>query len=264
MLDWDYERFPNYREILGARVAELVRELFRPNFPTADRTSKTRSTHKRLFSGLTPPLYPGFAGNYRGCDLPELNDYKVGVPSDPRVGIPPMQVLSAMNTLAAEISRGIVALDDHQKQKGRAELLTYAIQFACAVFEVFLRIHPYANGNGHVARWIMWALLGRYQFRFRGFPIEPKPGPPYSDLIKAHRSGDRAGLEAFVLSAIDPSTASKVPATEVSCVRPRIRGASRGNPKERPDVVPGQAIRRPARQDTGCFLLTMLRAVPAR
>jgi fido (protein-threonine AMPylation protein) len=212
-LDWDYERFPNHKDVLRQRSAELARELLRPKFDTVGRTSNTKPTHKRLFSGLTPELFPGFAGNYRGCDLPELKHYRVTIPSDPRVGTLPENVLPAITMLASEIARGIAALDSQEKSRPRAEFLIVAIQFACLIFEAFLRIHPYANGNGHVARWMMWALLGRYRFWFRGFQIEPKPGPPYSDLIKAHRNGQRAGLESFLLSAVDPAS---MPANSVS------------------------------------------------
>ena len=111
-LGWDYERFPNYKDLILQRSLELARELLRPKFDTVGRTSNTKGTHKKLFSGLTPDLQPGFAGNYRGSDLPELKFCSVGIRSDPRVGVPPEEVLSAIQALAKEIARGIAFLDN--------------------------------------------------------------------------------------------------------------------------------------------------------
>jgi Fic family protein len=74
---------------------------------------------------------------------------------------------------------------------------------ACRVFEVFLRIHPYANGNGHAARFLIWCLLSRYGYWPKGWPIEPRPpDPPYTHLISEYRNGNWEPLEEFVLKTV--------------------------------------------------------------
>jgi Fic family protein len=82
------------------------------------------------------------------------------------------------------------------------EKLTYAITFACRVFEEFLRIHPYANGNGHIARFLIWVILGYCGYWPNNWRIEPRPNPPYNDLIVEYRNGNCEPLEKLILSSL--------------------------------------------------------------
>jgi hypothetical protein len=112
-----------------------------------------------------------------------------------------------MGNLATEIKAGINALDiAHglpKKQLSLEDRLLHTVAFACHVFELFLRIHPFANGNGHAARVIVWAILGRYGYWPRGWSIEPRPpDPPYSVLIVEHRNGNPRPLEQYMISQI--------------------------------------------------------------
>lgn len=85
----------------------------------------------------------------------------------------------------------------------REDLLLNLVRFACQAFDVFQRIHPYANGNGHVARFLIWSVLGKYNFWPRRFTIEPRPNEPrFIELIVRHRNGDREPLVEFVLSQL--------------------------------------------------------------
>jgi hypothetical protein len=137
-----------------------------------------------------------------------LRDYRVHIPSDPRVGYPPWSVGAAISQLAAEIRAGIAGLDQAHRvpdaHLSPQEKLLNVVRFSCAVFELFLRIHPYADGNGHAARFILWAILGRYGYWPRRFRIEPKPDDVnrYNQSISLHRSGQPQHLEAFVLECI--------------------------------------------------------------
>ena len=112
----------------------------------------------------------------------------------------PALVQNYMSQLAIRLVQGIAALDyaTQERISASARVLT-VVQFACRVFELFLRIHPYANGNGHVARFVVWGVLGRYGYLPKGWPIDPRPSdPPYTQLIAAYRAGDVAGLESFI------------------------------------------------------------------
>jgi Fic family protein len=113
----------------------------------------------------------------------------------------------AMERLAKNISDGIAALDEAGRlpnaQLSPNEKVLFAVVFACRVFETFLRVHPFANGNGHAARFLIWAILGRYGYWPTNWPIEPRPpDPPYTNLIMMHRNGNREPLERFVLQCI--------------------------------------------------------------
>jgi len=107
-----------------------------------------------------------------------------------------------MNLLKAEIHRTIAALDeiwtsliDHPVK------ILQTVAAACQIFKVFLTIHPYANGNGHAGRLILWSLLGRYNLWPVNWAVDPRPPEPtYTNAIKAHRDGDPRALIQFVLN----------------------------------------------------------------
>ncbi len=202
--DFDYERHPNWREVLPARNAEILRDLANGAIDTREASTDTRPVHRRLFDGLTPTGHDYFAGAYRGELHRCLRHYSVGIADDPRVGIPPHSVGFWMDELRSVIRSGINALDNDSTLT-REDRLRYLLVFACRVFELFLRIHPYANGNGHSARFIVVSVLGRYGHWPKRWTIEPRPAdPPYSAFIKLYRDGNRDPLEQFLASTLVP------------------------------------------------------------
>jgi len=80
----------------------------------------------------------------------------------------------------------------------------WIVALGCAILELFLRIHPYANGNGHIARYCLTAILGRFGCWLTTFHIEPKPNNPqqYAMLLMAYRRGNRLPLERFILQCL--------------------------------------------------------------
>ena len=81
------------------------------------------------------------------------------------------------------------------------EKLNYVVKFACRLLVQFLGIHPYANGNGHIRRLIVWLLLARFGYRPREWPLDAHPS--YDELLRKYRDGDERELEDFVHRAID-------------------------------------------------------------
>jgi hypothetical protein len=99
-----------------------------------------------------------------------------------------------MNELGEAIREALAALDSaHDVPDGqvpRAMKLYSAALVGCRVLEWFLRIHPFANGNGHVARLMVTAILGRYGYWPRRWTIDPNPQgalPYYDDYAAAFR-----------------------------------------------------------------------------
>ena len=185
--EFEYDGHPN-RNALTGRSATLIAELRKGAVETLAAACDTRTTHERLFQGLTPVGYEYYAGHYRGEDYTCLRDYEVRIPGDPLVGDPPNAVAFHLQQLSEIITTGLGALDsasqdpripDHHK-------LYYVVAFMCRVFVEFLRIHPYANGNGHAARFISWAILGRYAYWPNAWPIEPRPS--FSRVLNFHRT----------------------------------------------------------------------------
>lgn len=197
---WEYEGHPRRAE-LATRAAAILLALRRGLLDTAALATDSRPAHQDLFDYLAPPECPYFAGHYRGEDFRCLRHCPVGVRGDPRVGATPQRVLTQMAQAAQTVRDGMLALD--RTAAPEHERLMTTVALACQTFELFLRIHPYVNGNGHAARFVLLAILGRYGYWPRGWTIDPRPGnPDYLAMILAYRNGDLRPLEEFVLLSI--------------------------------------------------------------
>ncbi|MEE9381964.1 MAG: Fic family protein [Nannocystaceae bacterium] len=202
---WEYEDVPDYRTVLVPRVKERAQALRSGNRSATDCAADSRIDHGLLYHGLTPEHCDYYAGNYRGSGHKCLREYQVGVAGDPRVGLSPHHVADAMGSFSKEIRAGLDRIDAASKlpkaQFSDEDQLINLVRFTCHVFEYFLRVHPYANGNGHTARLILWAILGRHGYWPVRFTIEPRPADQrYGPAIISYRNGDYEPLETIVLS----------------------------------------------------------------
>jgi len=205
--EWEYGGHPQRKHLLPPRVETLLVNLRNGLADSATVAEDTRRSHHFLFQGLTPPSCGYFAGNYRGAPYRCLKYYEVRIRGDDRVGHPSGTVSWYMAEVAKELKAAIHSTDDaHQlpeAQMAAADKLYCAVVLACRAFELVLRIHPYANGNGHAARLIVWALLGRYGYWPQRWPVEPRPpDPPYTQLLVEYRNGNQFPLERYILSSI--------------------------------------------------------------
>jgi Fic family protein len=112
-----------------------------------------------------------------------------------------------MEIFSSELRAGVAAIEAASLQPvaklTKAQRLAHTVVLACRVFVRFLTIHPYANGNGHIARFLLIAILLRQGFRLKDFMIEPRPAdPPYSGLIKRYRSGDGEPFERYIVGQL--------------------------------------------------------------
>jgi Fic family protein len=113
-----------------------------------------------------------------------------------------------MAEFATRLKASVTLVEHHLQIPSRllsepAKLVLF-VQMAAALFVEFLEIHPYANGNGHMARTMLLFLLARRNlFPARAWNIDPKPAdPPYSNLISQYRSGNRDTLIKFIIDAL--------------------------------------------------------------
>lgn len=206
---WEYEHLPNARVILTRRAEQILLEI-RQSTPRQNLTAarNTRPIHAILYHQLTPPGFPYFAGNYRGSKHWCLDQYEVHIPNDRRVGYSSANVAQFMEEFSGRIATAI-ALVDQQLQMNTPltseplKLVAYVAVLA-ALFVEFLEAHPYANGNGHMGRFLLLALLARRQiYPTAAWRIDPRPkDPPYSNLIARYRDGDQLPLIQFILDAL--------------------------------------------------------------
>lgn len=201
---WEYKEHPHARA-LAIRCEAILHDLENGHLNVDASLRDTRALHYRLFENLTPPSQPYMAGHYRGEKFRCLRHLTVRVEGDSRVGVLPDKVASELANLNGHILAGglksladAFALPDEKLSK--AEKLSYLVKFACRVLVQFLRIHPYANGNGHIGRLMVWMLLAKFGYWPISWPLDDHP--PYDDLLSKYRDNDEQPLEQFVLAAI--------------------------------------------------------------
>lgn len=205
--EWEYSNVPDSAVVLGDAVRALLEALRRGDFDMLREGTDSRPVHARLFSALVPAGFEYYAGNYRGSAFPCLAGYGVGIEDDRLVGAHPGEVAAAMGDLTESIVRAVAVLD-HLLDPGSAghsapEHLLDAVVVAARLFQDFLTIHPYANGNGHTARFLVWLLLARFGHEPTRWTIDPRPAyPNYAAAIAAHRRGDPWELERLILNSL--------------------------------------------------------------
>jgi hypothetical protein len=139
--------------------------------------------HRDLYANVPSVPSLAYLGNPRGSGHPHLIDYEVGLVNSLSKhmiaeGVPAGRVLDQLQhfeqalqktvkTVDALIAQGVGPRDSDQ--------VSIVALLAATVHGEWIRIHPYANANGRVARvWANWALL-RYDVP-PVVRVKPRPG----------------------------------------------------------------------------------------
>lgn len=182
MPDWDADS-PELRKNLAdvlrsARASAIRRE--RPVLAMAKRW------HRDSMVGLGVPD-SRYVGRFRG----EAGLETVGVRVGPYRGVPPAQVGTALRTFQARVQRAVQILDEELPAGAplSEDGLAAIIDLAAWVHAEWVRIHPFANGNGRTARmWANWVFM-RY-----GVPavvrMRPRPDSGYGRAGTSAMRGD--------------------------------------------------------------------------
>ena len=202
---WNHDP-SGYEQQLLSNVAAVLRGIA----ATASRgepptIGMAQEWHRRTYDRI--PLPVGYyAGEVRDSDarFPELCGYEVAVGSfrgTPSALVPQQlaefetRAQTAAAALDVAIPVGTVPGDGRQLQ---------GILALCAVLHgEWIRIHPFANGNGRTARtWANWAAL-RY-----GLPpfvtVKPRPpGNPYAVGASGSMNGDHRPMIATLLQMLN-------------------------------------------------------------
>jgi len=202
---FDYSRHRDRRKVLSAENRTLLIALA-SGAEQSQAIADTRPVHRVLFIRLCPQGYEYYAGHYRGESFRCLRYLRVGVGGDARVGASPELVADRMRNLGKDISSGLAALDSvrqlpESQQLNETDRILIICALACRIFVEFLTIHPFADGNGHIARFCLLAVFARFGYLIQGWQVEPRPSyPQYPALISEYRNGNHELLEGYVLS----------------------------------------------------------------
>ena len=200
MADWDADSPRLVQNLVGvlrdARDAALRREV-----PSLEQA---RAWHRDTMSGLRVPG-PAFVGRFRG--EAGLEAYRVRVGANK--GLAPANVGAALGMFERTLQAAVATLDGRD-QPGReldADGLAAVTDVCAWAHSEWVRIHPFANGNGRTARiWVNFLLM-RY-----GLPpvmrLRPRPNDGYSEASAAAMKGNWAPTAAFIRRLLDDPAAS--------------------------------------------------------
>ena len=193
--------FPSWQEddssnlsLIQTNAAQLITEL---RASAEERILLTPDElcrwHTRLYVGCGVP-FAGYVGHFRGDPaIKELIDYEVGLGAPlkggnfekmgvwaRRVGDEIAAVLAGLNAVFADLDRQLPV----GRSPSTADQILQVISFAALAHGEFLRVHPFANGNGRIGRLLVAFICLRY-----GVPmfLHIKPRPEGDDYLRASR-----------------------------------------------------------------------------
>lgn len=162
--------------VIGANTAALIADLRAASHArTVPLLADALDGHARLYAGCTLPVAE-YAGRLRGdVTVPDLVGYEVAV--GPKQGVWSSDVGASVTTFLNQVAAAVAAADVALPIGVRpttVDELQAVVNLTAVVHGEWVRIHPFANGNGRTARvWAAWIAL-RY-----GLPVfvtvKPRP-----------------------------------------------------------------------------------------
>ncbi len=193
---WDEDN-PQVRNRIMDNLAVLLPDVVasgrRRDPPAVDLA---KDWHRRMLHCIAL-AEPGVAGGFRGSGPrgSQLSTYPVTVGGVG--GVRPGQVRSQMSIFGRRLSEKVAVLDPLIPEKTPPDPREGQVLELCAwAHGEVIRVHPFADGNGRMARaWVVW-LAARY-----GLPafldLRPRPSDPtgYGSAARASMTGRHRLME---------------------------------------------------------------------
>ncbi|HKK18508.1 MAG TPA: Fic family protein [Opitutales bacterium] len=186
MPDWD-EESPELRANLRAALLGIRDAAQRRTQLTLDTI---RGWHRQTLRGLTVPPKK-CVGHFRGEPGLEGIEVEIGKYQ----GSPADQVAIELGNFIDRLDRALSRLDAAIASGAdlTADQLEAVLQVCAWAHSEWVRIHPFANGNGRTARLLANAIAMRY-----GLPpfvrLRPRPNHGYGQAAEASMRGDHRPL----------------------------------------------------------------------
>jgi Fic family protein len=171
--DWD-EDSPRLRQNLTRILEEIVRDAEQRKIPTVEMARRWQM----LFMQGLEPTNPQYVGKFRG--EPSLKKTRVKIGN--YWGVPPANVAEELQQFQQKLQAAVAQLD--KLLAAGAELdrdeLAAVIDLCAWAHAEWIRIHPFANGNGRTAR--LWANFLALRYGLPPFVrLRPRPDDGYGD-----------------------------------------------------------------------------------
>ena len=182
MPDWDKDS-PRLRQNLGQVLKEIVLAAERREIPTLEAA---RHWHSRIMECLSVPDQR-YVGAFRGEPGLERTQVRVGA----NYGVDSVEVYGELARFEKKLQALVAELDallpmDHDLD---ADQLAAVIDLCAWVHAEWVRIHPFANGNGRTAR--LWANSIAVRDGLPPFiRLRPRPNAGYGDAGAKSMQGD--------------------------------------------------------------------------
>jgi Fic family protein len=180
--DWD-EDSPQLRQNLTQVLEEIVSSAERREYPTL---TTAKRWHSLLMTGLTVPD-EHFVGTFRGEPGLEKVQVQVGV----HYGVDAAEVAEALAHFERKLHALVAELDLMLSagQEPDADQLAAIVDLCAWVHAEWVRIHPFANGNGRIAR--LWANCIAMRYGLPPFiRLRPRPNSGYAEAGAKAMQGD--------------------------------------------------------------------------
>ncbi|MGO8670980.1 MAG: Fic family protein [Capsulimonadaceae bacterium] len=110
-----------------------------------------------------------------------------------------------LDRMCRDLKIRIEALESLWDGLDDADQLARAVELASWAHGEMVRIHPFCNGNGRMARVLTNWILHRFGIDFR-LDLKPRPGGDYEACATRSMTGDHAATEGYLMRVIVMST----------------------------------------------------------
>jgi fido (protein-threonine AMPylation protein) len=187
-----WEDSPEHYPLIARNAAGVLRAIAAASHIRKPPTiAMAQQWHRDLYDGIPRP-FPYYAGDFRDSDLrfPDLIGYEVevgGIRGVPSADVP--AELDNFERQAAQFAEILDVASPGTAATANTRVLHSVLTYCASLHGAWVRIHPFANGNGRTARlWANWAAL-RY-----GLPpfviVKPRPRDPYGAASQLSMTGD--------------------------------------------------------------------------
>ncbi len=192
MTDWDDDS-EQLRANLHRLFADVRKDAVKRVKPTVELA---REWQAKIMHRLTPPK-PQYVGRFRG--EPGLEGCEIGIFDGNGVlldtGVPAGDVAKELKAFEGKLQRVVNKLDeliapDHLS----ADIVAAVINLCAWIHSEWIRIHPFANGNGRTAR--IWANFMAMRYGLPPFVrLRPRPDGGYGNACAQAMKGQRQPME---------------------------------------------------------------------